>query len=108
MPSATIAGPSLRLRISIRFNERISINNRHVSDEDIVASYEAVKSVHHGSREPTFFEFATAMALYEFGRQKVDWAVIETGMGGRLDEPGFLDKAASASKKKKGKTAAPL
>ena len=79
----------------VRFNERISINNRHVSDEDIVASYEAVKSVHHGSREPTFFEFATAMALYEFGRQKVDWAVIETGMGGRLDATNIIKPALS-------------
>lgn len=79
----------------VRFNERICINDRHVSDEDIVASYEAVKSVHHGSREPTFFEFATAMALYEFGRQKVDWAVIETGMGGRLDATNIIKPALS-------------
>jgi dihydrofolate synthase/folylpolyglutamate synthase len=79
----------------VRFNERISINNRYVSDDDIVASYEAVKSVHHGSREPTFFEFATAMALYEFGRQKVDWAVIETGMGGRLDATNIIKPALS-------------
>ncbi len=79
----------------VRFNERMCINNRHVSDEDVVASYEAVKSVHHGSREPTFFEFATAMALYEFGRQKVDWAVIETGMGGRLDATNIIKPALS-------------
>ncbi len=69
----------------VRFNERICINNRPVSDENVVAAYEAVKAVHHGSREPTFFEFSTAMALYELGRQNVDWAVVETGMGGRLD-----------------------
>jgi len=79
----------------VRFNERICINDRHVADEDIVASYEAVKSVHHGSREPTFFEFATAMALCEFGRQKVDWAVIETGMGGRLDATNIIKPALS-------------
>ncbi|MCP4112737.1 MAG: bifunctional folylpolyglutamate synthase/dihydrofolate synthase [Desulfobacteraceae bacterium] len=69
----------------VRFNERICINNEPVSDEDVVDSYKAVKSVHYGEREPTFFEFATAMALYEFSKHKVDWAVIETGMGGRLD-----------------------
>lgn len=79
----------------VRFNERMCINNRHVSDEDVVSSYEAVKSVHHGSREPTFFEFTTAMALYEFGRQKVDWAVIETGMGGRLDATNIIKPALS-------------
>ena len=69
----------------VTFNERISINDRHISDAGVVTAHEAVKNVHHGSREPTFFEFATAMALYDFDREGVDWAVIETGMGGRLD-----------------------
>ena len=31
------------------------------------------------------FEFTTAMAFLEFSRQQVDWAIVETGMGGRLD-----------------------
>jgi len=79
----------------VSFNERICVNNRPISDEDVVASYKAVKSVHHGTREPTFFEFATAMALYEFGRQNVDWAVIETGMGGRLDATNIIKPALS-------------
>jgi dihydrofolate synthase/folylpolyglutamate synthase len=69
----------------VRFNERIQVNNRPISDENLVESYHAVRRVHRGKREPTFFEFSTAMAFYEFSRQKVDWAVIETGMGGRLD-----------------------
>jgi dihydrofolate synthase/folylpolyglutamate synthase len=69
----------------VRFNERIQVNNRPISNKNVVAAYNAVRRVHHGRREPTFFEIATAMALYEFGRQQVDWAVVETGMGGRLD-----------------------
>ncbi|NNF98487.1 MAG: bifunctional folylpolyglutamate synthase/dihydrofolate synthase [Desulfobacteraceae bacterium] len=69
----------------ISFNERICINNRHIDNEDVVATFEAVKSVHHGDREPTYFEFATAMALYQFAKEQVDWAIIETGMGGRYD-----------------------
>lgn len=79
----------------VRFNERISLNNRPISDADVVAAYEAVKGVHRGTREPTFFEFATAMALHEFGRQSIDWAVIETGMGGRLDATNIIDPALS-------------
>jgi len=79
----------------VRFNERICINNRQVTNEDVIASYEAVKSVHNGFREPTFFEFATAMAFYEFGKQNVDWAVIETGMGGRLDATNVIKPALS-------------
>ena len=74
----------------VRFNERITIDNKHISDQHVVDAYHAVKQVHHGDREPTFFEFTTAMALFEFGRQKVDWAVIETGMGGRLDATNII------------------
>lgn len=39
---------------------------------------------------PTFFEFVTAMAFLYFKRKKVDWAVVETGMGGRLDATNVL------------------
>ncbi len=79
----------------VRFNERIQVNNRQISNKNVLAAYNAVRQVHHGSREPTFFEFATAMALYEFGRQRVDWAVIETGMGGRLDATNIIQPAVS-------------
>jgi len=77
----------------VRFNERISINGASISDDEVIACYEAIKSVHPGDRDPTFFEYTTAMALYEFGRQKVDWAVIETGMGGRLDATNIISPA---------------
>jgi dihydrofolate synthase/folylpolyglutamate synthase len=79
----------------IRFNERIRINDRQISNRNVVNAYQAVGRVHYGRREPTFFEFATAMALYEFGRQNVDWAVIETGMGGRLDATNMIKPCVS-------------
>ncbi|MBW2513579.1 MAG: bifunctional folylpolyglutamate synthase/dihydrofolate synthase, partial [Deltaproteobacteria bacterium] len=79
----------------ISFNERIGIDGRHISNARVVAAYQAVKNVHHGSREPTFFEFATAMALYDFDREGIDWAVIETGMGGRLDATNIVRPAVS-------------
>jgi dihydrofolate synthase/folylpolyglutamate synthase len=79
----------------VRFNERIRINNKHITNADVVDAYHAIKSVHYGQREPTFFEFATAMALSEFSRQKIDWAVIETGMGGRLDATNTIKPALS-------------
>lgn len=69
----------------VNFNERIQINGREISNSRVVKAYNAVRRVHYGSREPTFFEFATAMALHEFSERHVDWGVIETGMGGRLD-----------------------
>ena len=79
----------------IRFNERIRINRRQISNRNVVKAYQAVRRVHYGQREPTFFEFATAMALYEFGRQSVDWAVVETGMGGRLDATNMIKPSVS-------------
>ncbi|MDA3897722.1 MAG: bifunctional folylpolyglutamate synthase/dihydrofolate synthase [Desulfobacteraceae bacterium] len=79
----------------IRFNERITINGIEVTDEEIVSSYQTVKAVPKADREPTFFEYTTAMALHLFGRAKVDWAIIETGMGGRLDATNILSPALS-------------
>ncbi|OQY00423.1 MAG: bifunctional tetrahydrofolate synthase/dihydrofolate synthase [Desulfobacteraceae bacterium 4572_130] len=69
----------------IKFNERFSINGKDVSNDDIVQSYIAVKNADTGKRKATFFELATAMGFYLFARNHVQWAVIETGMGGRLD-----------------------
>lgn len=74
----------------VRFNERIRINGREVSDAEIIAAYKSVRKVLAGAREPTFFEYTTAMAFDIFGRAGVDWAVIETGMGGRLDATNIL------------------
>ncbi len=79
----------------VRFNERICINNIPISDGNVLAAYEAVKRTHFGSREPTFFECTTAMAFFEFERQHVDWAIIETGMGGRLDATNIIHPTVS-------------
>ncbi len=75
----------------VRFNERIRINNTEIADNRVVEAYTAVKKAHNGPREATFFEYATAMAIYAFGQAGVDWAVIETGMGGRLDATNIID-----------------
>ena len=79
----------------VRFNERISINGYPIPDDRVIASYNKIKKLQFGGREPTFFEFTTAMALYEFSRQQVDWAVIETGMGGRLDATNVIQPSLS-------------
>lgn len=79
----------------IRFNERITINGIEVTDEEIVSSYLTVKAIPKTDREPTFFEYTTAMALHLFAQSNVDWAIIETGMGGRLDATNVLSPALS-------------
>lgn len=89
----TLAGNQVGLYTSphlVHFNERIRIDHAPIENEAVIRAYEAVKRVPAGTREPTFFEFATAMALYEFSRRSVDWAVIETGMGGRLDATNII------------------
>jgi dihydrofolate synthase/folylpolyglutamate synthase len=74
----------------VHFNERIVIDGRPISDERVVESYRMIQNVHRGERAPTFFEFATAMAMAEFAHRKVDWAVMEAGMGGRLDATNII------------------
>ncbi|MDY6838075.1 MAG: folylpolyglutamate synthase/dihydrofolate synthase family protein [Thermodesulfobacteriota bacterium] len=69
----------------IRFNERIQINGNSISDNDVAGAAEAVQRIYTQGEPPTFFECATAMALYHFAVKKVNWAVLETGMGGRYD-----------------------
>lgn len=79
----------------VRFNERIAVNGEQIPDEDVVAAYEAVNAVDIGKRKATFFEIATAMAFYHFAKAGVDWAVIETGMGGRFDATNIVTPAVS-------------
>ena len=52
----------------VRFNERIAVNNQPIANERVIQTYEQIKQVHQGRREPTFFEFTTAMALFEFAQ----------------------------------------
>ncbi len=68
-----------------RFNERICVNDIPIDDAAVVASCRRVLTITDLPRQPTFFEFTTAMALDQFARHEVQWAIIETGMGGRLD-----------------------
>ncbi|MEJ5358812.1 MAG: folylpolyglutamate synthase/dihydrofolate synthase family protein [Desulfobacterales bacterium] len=70
----------------VRFNERIQVDGRPIGDGEILTLYRRVRRTLSAlDREPTFFEFATAMAFEAFARGGVEWAVIETGMGGRMD-----------------------
>jgi len=74
----------------VKFNERIRIDCKDINDNRVVKLHQIVKKSHSGDRELTFFEYATAMAFYEFAEQSIDWAIVETGMGGRLDATNIL------------------
>ena len=71
----------------VSFTERIRINGREISEADVILLAEEVREAASGIDDfcPTFFEIVTAMAFLHFRRMKVDWAVVEVGMGGRLD-----------------------
>ncbi len=66
------------------FTERMRIDGEPVSEPEMAALVDEVRAI-VGSVPVTFFEFTTAMALLYFKRRQVDFAVLEVGMGGRLD-----------------------
>ena len=74
----------------IRYNERISINGESISDEDMQGLIEELKPLieEYSEKEKsriTLFELETMMALLYFYRMKVDFVVLETGLGGLYD-----------------------
>lgn len=70
----------------LKFNERIRVNGKDISDRDIALVYEKIKkTVEELKITPTFFEVTTAMMFLYFAEKEVDYAVLEVGMGGRYD-----------------------
>jgi dihydrofolate synthase/folylpolyglutamate synthase len=67
----------------IKFNERIMCNGEYITDDELCELIQIVESA--DTENATFFEFATAMAFKFFEQQKIQIAIIETGLGGRLD-----------------------
>jgi len=72
------------------YNERIRIDGRPVSDAEIMAAFDTI-DVARGSTSLTYFEFGTLAALEVFRRREVDMAVLEVGLGGRLDAVNVVD-----------------
>jgi len=68
------------------YTERIKINGRDISKKKFSEGIRRVRKAAEGMREkPTVFEVITAVAFWYFAKEKVDYAVVEVGMGGRLD-----------------------
>jgi dihydrofolate synthase / folylpolyglutamate synthase len=85
------------------FRERIQIDGEPISEEEFAAVAERVAVADQQVRagqpeigEPTAFEVTTAMALLAFERAGVDMAVVEVGMGGRLDATNVVEPAVCA------------
>jgi dihydrofolate synthase/folylpolyglutamate synthase len=73
-----------------RFSERIQVAGREIPRQEVPELAQRVLALDPGL---TFFEVATAMALLHFARQRVQVAVVETGLGGRLDATNVLAPA---------------
>jgi dihydrofolate synthase/folylpolyglutamate synthase len=73
----------------IDFEERFQVNGKPVSETFWIEVYSDLKSIIE-KYELTFFEATTLMAFEMFKRQNVSWAVIETGLGGRLDATNII------------------
>ena len=81
----------------VRFNERIRVDGVMISDAELVRLTEKIRALVEGAGiegknaalppdlSPTFFEFTTALAFSYFQEKNVDIAILEVGMGGRLD-----------------------
>jgi dihydrofolate synthase/folylpolyglutamate synthase len=70
----------------VTFRERIRVNGKKISEEAVANGLTKIRElVHDWDPHPTFFEIATALALKYFVENKIEIAVLETGMGGRFD-----------------------
>ncbi len=72
------------------FNERIQINGVPVCDSLIVQAFAQIEAA-RGITKLTYFEFATLAALYIFCASRLDVAILEVGLGGRLDAVNVVD-----------------
>ena len=78
-----------------QYNERVKINGEMVCDEDFIESFTAIDKA-RGDILLTYFEVGTLSSLYLFLKHKVDVAVLEVGLGGRLDAVNIVDADISA------------
>ena len=74
----------------LRFNERIVINGEPATDEEICKAFEAIDQVRR-EISLSYFEYSTLAALLVFRDRKVEVAVLEVGLGGRLDAMNIVD-----------------
>ena len=86
----------------VRINERIRIDGEQIGDDDFALVHDLVdrtaeRLVSEGELpwHPSFFEMLTAIAFEHFARRKVDIAVLEVGMGGRLDATNVVEPRVS-------------
>ncbi|CAM0998472.1 bifunctional tetrahydrofolate synthase/dihydrofolate synthase [Rhodanobacter sp. Root179] len=78
----------------LAYNERVRIDGADADDAALIASFERIEAA-RGSVPLTYFEFGTLAALDLFARAELDVAVLEVGLGGRLDAVNIIDADAA-------------
>ena len=76
------------------FRERIKVNGLMITEDEVVIWFEKHRKI-IDKIKPSFFELTSAMALDYFNEREVDLAIIETGLGGRLDSTNIITPALS-------------
>ncbi|MEO8010352.1 MAG: bifunctional tetrahydrofolate synthase/dihydrofolate synthase, partial [Dokdonella sp.] len=74
----------------LHYNERIRVNGAQATDVELIAAFERIE-VARGEIQLTYFEFCTLAALLVFAAHDLDLAVLEVGLGGRLDAVNIVD-----------------
>ena len=74
----------------LKYNERIKISKQNIEDDALMDAFKVIDSV-RGDTTLTYFEFATLAAFYIFSKHKLDFAILEVGLGGRLDATNIID-----------------
>lgn len=74
----------------VDFRERIRINGEMISEKEVIDFVEKWKQGEYEGERPSFFELTMIMAFEWFANKKVDYAIIEVGMGGRLDSTNII------------------
>jgi dihydrofolate synthase/folylpolyglutamate synthase len=76
----------------LQYNERIRIDKKEIDDQGLCYAFEQIDAVRKRRHTPlTFFEFGTLAAVYLFIQANVDVAILEIGLGGRLDAVNIFD-----------------
>lgn len=78
----------------IRYNERIRVDGSESTDSELIAAFEAIDAV-RGEITLTFFEYNALAALEVFRARAVEVAILEVGLGGRLDAVNIVDAEAA-------------
>jgi len=74
----------------LAYNERVRIEGADASDDALIEAFEVIEAA-RGETQLTYFEYGTLAALWLFERAKLDLAILEVGLGGRLDATNIVD-----------------